>query len=167
MERLGLSADRLRIKICNPQMQTIAEVRSSTITRGFQAVLVNYQRIKEMKLKNVLIVVKDIEKSKKFYHDLFGLDVVLDNGGNVILTEGLVLQDRKIWESFLEKEVILRSNSTELYFEEYDLDAFVEKLERLYPRIQYVNKLMTYSWGQKIVRFYDPDGNLIEVRTPA
>ena len=119
-----------------------------------------------MKLKNVLIVVKDIEKSKKFYHDLFGLDVVLDNGGNVILTEGLVLQDRKIWESFLKKEVILRNNSTELYFEEYDLDAFVEKLERLYPRIQYVNKLMTFSWGQKVVRFYDPDGNLIEVRTP-
>ena len=121
----------------------------------------------EIKLKNMLIVVKDIEKSKQFYHDLFGLDVVLDNGGNVILTEGLVLQNRKIWESFLEKEVILRSNSTELYFEEYDLDVFVEKLERLYPRIQYVNKLMTYSWGQKVVRFYDPDGNLIEVRTPA
>ena len=112
-----------------------------------------------MKLKNVLTVVKDIEKSKKFYHDLFGLDVVLDNGGNVILTEGLVLQDRKIWESFLEKEVIFRNNSTELYFEEYDLGAFVEKLERLYPRIQYVNKLMTLSWGQKVVRYYDPDYN--------
>jgi len=24
---------------------------------------------------------------------------------------------------------------------------------------------MTYSWGQKVVRFYDLDGNLIEVRT--
>ena len=31
-----------------------------------------------MKLKNILIVVKDIEKSKRFYHDLFGLDMVLD-----------------------------------------------------------------------------------------
>ena len=48
-----------------------------------------------MKLRNVLIVVKDIEKSKKFYHDLFGLDTILDNDGNVILTEGLVLQDEK------------------------------------------------------------------------
>ena len=46
-----------------------------------------------MKLKNVLIVVKDIEKSRQFYKDLFGLDLVLDNGGNMILTEGLVLQD--------------------------------------------------------------------------
>ena len=24
---------------------------------------------------------------------------------------------------------------------------------------------MTYSWGQKVVRFYDLDGNLIEVMT--
>ena len=43
-----------------------------------------------MKLKNVLIVVKDIERSKKFYRDLFGLEMVLDNDGNMILTEGLV-----------------------------------------------------------------------------
>ena len=38
-----------------------------------------------MRLKNVLIVVKDIEKSRKFYHDLFGIDLVLDNDGNMIL----------------------------------------------------------------------------------
>ena len=53
----------------------------------------------------------------------------------------------------------------ELYFEESDIEAFVEKLEKLYPDIKYVNQLMTYSWGQKVVRFYDLDGNLIEVRT--
>ena len=29
-----------------------------------------------MKLKNVLVVVKDIEKSREFYHDLFGLDTI-------------------------------------------------------------------------------------------
>ena len=50
-----------------------------------------------MKLKNILIVVDDIERSKKFYRDLFGLETVLDNDGNVILTEGLVLQDKNIW----------------------------------------------------------------------
>ena len=42
-----------------------------------------------MKLKNILIVVRDIEKSRKFYHDLFGMELVLDNDGNMILTEGL------------------------------------------------------------------------------
>lgn len=119
-----------------------------------------------MKLKNVLIVVKDIEKSKQFYHDLFGLDIVLDNDGNIILTEGLVLQDEKIWRDFLEKDIVSKSNSCELYFEERNIEAFVEKLEQFYPSIQYVNRLMTHSWGQKVVRFYDLDGNLIEVGTP-
>ena len=55
-----------------------------------------------MRLKNVLIVVKDIERSRQFYHDLFGLELILDNDGNMILSEGLVLQDEKIWsELFL------------------------------------------------------------------
>lgn len=121
---------------------------------------------KNMKLKNILIVVKDIEKSKQFYHDLFGLNMVLDNDGNMILTEGLVLQDERIWRDFIGKDIIPQNNSCELYFEENDIEAFVQKLESLYPSIQYVNKLTTHSWGQKVIRFYDLDGNLIEVGTP-
>ena len=119
-----------------------------------------------MKLKNVLIVVKDIEKSRKFYHDLFDIDLVLDNDGNMILTEGLVLQDEKIWKSFLDRDIVPKSNSCELYFEEQDIESFAEKLEKLYPDIEYVNRLMTHSWGQRVIRFYDLDGNLIEVGTP-
>lgn len=119
-----------------------------------------------MKLKNVLIVVKDIERSRKYYHDLFGLEMVLDNDVNMILTEGLVLQDEKIWKDFLGKDIIPESNSCELYFEERDLEGFVRRLEDLYPDTVYVNRLMTHTWGQKVVRFYDPDGNLIEVGTP-
>ena len=53
-----------------------------------------------------------------------------------------------------------------MYFEELEIEAFVEKLEKLYPEVKYVNRLMTHGWGQKVVRFYDPDGNLIEVGTP-
>ena len=119
-----------------------------------------------MKLKNILIVVKDIEKSRKFYHDLFGIDLVLDNDGNMILTEGLVLQDEKIWKSFLNRDIVSKNNSCELYFEEQDIESFAEKLEKLYPDIEYVNSLMTHSWGQRVIRFYDLDGNLIEVGTP-
>ena len=37
-----------------------------------------------MKLKNILIVVKDLERSRKFYHDLFGLELLLDQDGNLI-----------------------------------------------------------------------------------
>ena len=119
-----------------------------------------------MKLKNVLIVVKDIERSRQFYHDLFGLEMIFDNDGNMILTEGLVLQEEKNWKEFLGRDILPENNSSELYFEERDMESFVDKLEKYYPDVKYVNRLMTHSWGQKVVRFYDPDGNLIEVGTP-
>ncbi len=119
-----------------------------------------------MKLKNVLIAVNNIERSRKFYRDLFGLEMILDNDGNMILSEGLVLQDAGIWKNFLGREIVPKNNACELYFEEKDLEGFIEKLEAYYPDVQYVNRLMTHSWGQKVVRFYDPDGNLIEVGTP-
>ena len=98
-----------------------------------------------MKLKNILIVVKDIEKSRKFYHDLFGIDLVIDNDGNMILTEGLVLQDEKIWKSFLDRDIVPKSNSCELYFEEQDIESFIEKLE-LMPGNRILVALPALSW---------------------
>ena len=43
-----------------------------------------------MRLKNVLIVVDDMEESVSFYKEMFGLQVILKQEGNVILSEGLV-----------------------------------------------------------------------------
>ena len=119
-----------------------------------------------MKLKNFLIVVKDMKRSRRFYHDLFGLEMLLDNDGNMILSDGLVLQEQKYWTQFLGREIIPENNSSELYFEEADIEGFVGKLESIYPEVRVVNRLMTHSWGQRVIRFYDPDGNLIEVGTP-
>ena len=69
-------------------------------------------------------------------------------------------------EIILGRDILPQNNACELYFEEQDIEVFVEKLERLYPSIEYVNRLMTHSWGQRVIRFYDLDGNLIEVGTP-
>ena len=119
-----------------------------------------------MRLKNILIVVKDIERSRRFYHDLFGLELIADHDGNMVLTEGLVLQEESAWKEFTGKEVIPENNASELYFEETDLESFAAKLEAYDPPVTYVNQWMEHSWGQKVIRFYDPDGNLIEVGTP-
>ena len=74
-----------------------------------------------MRFINILLVVEDIEKSIAFYKELFGLQVLKDFDGIIILTEGLVLQDRKIWENLVEKEVSYGGNASELYFIENDL----------------------------------------------
>ncbi len=119
-----------------------------------------------MQLSGFLIVVKDIEQAKEYYCDLFGLKMLADNDGNIILSGGLVLQEEKYWREFIGNDIVPHNNACELYFEEANVDAFCEKLKNLYPETEFVNYPMTHSWGQRVVRFYDPDGNLIEVGTP-
>lgn len=119
-----------------------------------------------MKFAGFLIVVKDARRSLQFYHDLFGLELLADNDGNMALSGGLFLQEESYWREFLGRDVIPHSHACELYFEEPDIEGFLRKLETLYPGTEYVTPLMTHSWGQRVVRFYDPDGNLIEVGTP-
>lgn len=116
-----------------------------------------------MNLRNILFVVSDIEKSKAFYKDFFGLQIVADFGENVILTEGLVLQEKKLWEKSIEKDVIAGGNNAELYFEENNLDKFLEKLEKSTQPIEYLNKCIERDWGQRVIRIYDPDKHIIEI----
>lgn len=120
-----------------------------------------------MRLKNILIVVKDIEKSKAFYKDLFGLQVIADFGENVILSEGLVLQERKIWEKAIGESIIVNGKDMELYFEDYDLDEFVKKIENSDFEISYLNPLTEQLQGQRMLRIYDPDKHIIEIREMA
>lgn len=116
-----------------------------------------------MRLKNILIVVSDIERSKAFYKDLFGLTVTADFGENVVLTEGLVLQEKKLWERFIGKEAVLGGNDAELYFEENDIDGFLRKLDGSEHSIEYLNRCREHDWGQRVIRIYDPDRHVIEI----
>ena len=59
-----------------------------------------------MKLSGFLIVVKDIRKAEKYYHNLFGLETLQDNDGNMILSDGLFLQEEKYWRGFIGMEEI-------------------------------------------------------------
>lgn len=118
-----------------------------------------------MKLKNILFVVKDIEKSKKFYQELFGLRVITDFGENVILTEGLVLQQKNIWQDAIKKEVCFGGHDAELYFEESDMDGFLAKLSKVDFKVEFVNEeIPDHPWGGRVVRLYDPDRHVIEIR---
>ena len=119
-----------------------------------------------MKLKNVLIVVDDMEESIRFYHEMFGLQVIMKQEGNTILSEGLVLQDAKVWADVIGDFTTSFNNTTELYFEDNDIEGLVDKLNSSDIFVRFQTKLTEVDGGQKMVRFYDPSGNLIEVRTP-
>ena len=116
-----------------------------------------------MKHVCTLISVADINASRKFYEDLFGLEVFQDYGRNIAFTCGLALQQDFDWLVDLPKEKVLKkSNNAEIIFEEQDFDGFLNKLEE-YPDIEYLGEVTEHSWGQRVIRFYDLDGHIIEV----
>ena len=111
----------------------------------------------------MLISVADINAARKFYEDLFGLEVFQDYGRNIAFTCGLALQQDFEWLVNVPKEKVLKkSNNAEIVFEEQDFDGFLNKLKE-YPDIEYLGEVIEHSWGQRVIRFYDLDGHIIEV----
>ena len=116
-----------------------------------------------MKYTCMLISVADINAARNFYEDLFRLEVFQDYGRNIAFTCGLALQQDFDWLVDLSKEKVLKkSNNAEIVFEEQDFDGFLNKL-REYPDIEYLGEVIEHSWGQRVIRFYDLDGHIIEV----
>jgi catechol 2,3-dioxygenase-like lactoylglutathione lyase family enzyme len=109
-----------------------------------------------------MIAVTDMARSKEFYREVLGLNIVSDFGANVTLDGGIILQTAQTWKEFINSDILFGSNACELYFEEGDIVAFASRLHE-YGNIDYIHGLIEHSWGQRVIRFYDPDHHIIEV----
>ncbi len=115
-------------------------------------------------LKNIVLVVQNVSISMRFYHELFYLDTVQNQGKNAIMTEGLVLQDLDEWEGAIGDRVPVGHMGSELYFEEKNLDTFLDRVKKLYPDTEFLNNIAFDNTGRRYVRFFDPDLHIIEVK---
>jgi len=111
-----------------------------------------------------LIVVEDMERSRKFYEEILGQKVISDFGENITFRGDFCLQTKDSWRSFIgdnEDTIIFGPKNFELYFEEIEFQEFVEKLKAL--DIEILHDVVEYPWGQNVIRFFDPDKHIIEV----
>lgn len=116
-----------------------------------------------LKFKCPLIAVSDIKESVRFYEEVIGDRVAMDFGENVTFEGGFSLQEMKRWKSLIHTDKVRRkSNNAELYFEEDDFDGFISYLKE-FPDLQFVHGVEEMPWGQRVIRFYDPDFHIIEV----
>ena len=116
-----------------------------------------------LKFKCPLIAVSDIKESVRFYEEVIGDRVAMDFGENVTFEGGFSLQEMKRWKSLIHTDKVRRkSNDAELYFEEDDFDGFIAYLKE-FPELQFVHGVEEMPWGQRVIRFYDPDFHIIEV----
>jgi catechol 2,3-dioxygenase-like lactoylglutathione lyase family enzyme len=112
---------------------------------------------------SVVLFSDDVPGLRDFYRDLFDLAVVLDLGGLVTFEGGISIWEidkvRAMVYGGLEPSAIERPRC-ELYFETDAIETFVANLA---GRVRLAHPLETAPWAQRAIRFYDPDGNLIEV----
>ncbi len=115
-----------------------------------------------------LIVVNDMEISKNFYETVLNQRVQFDFGANVSFESGFAIHLKSHFSDLIninENDIIQKSNNCELYFEEDDLDNLLQKLRDI-DSVEYVHELKEQPWGQRVIRFYDPDKHIIEVGEP-
>lgn len=115
-----------------------------------------------MKFVCSLIVVSEIERSRAFYENLLNQKIKFDFGENVTYYGDFAIHSKKHFKGLIDNKSIKKgSNDFELYFEYDDLEEIVEKLKK--NKVCFVHDLREQPWRQKVVRFYDPDGYLIEL----
>lgn len=118
-----------------------------------------------MKYKNVMLVSEDLQKVKDFYKEVLGLRVICDFGENITLTGGISFQTKTSWSKFAQipmDSFHFGGFDKELYFEEDEFDAFVQKISSM-EEVKLLHGVETMPWGQRGVHFLDPDQHMIEV----
>jgi len=120
-----------------------------------------------MKNENIcpLITVNDILKSKEFYMNILKQEVELDHGENIAFKSGLAIHDKNHFQKLTGKQIEGESrNNMELYFQSDDIDNLEEVLESF--NVEFIHKIIEQPWGQRVMRFYDPDDYIIEIGEP-
>lgn len=115
-----------------------------------------------MKFICSLIMVNDIKRSRDFYENVLGQKVKFDFGENITFHGDFAIHLKTHFQELIDnKEIKTRCHNFELYFEDDNIEQIVERLNAY--GIAFVHTTREQPWRQKVVRFYDPDENIIEV----
>ena len=114
---------------------------------------------------SAVLITDNLESLKEFYTIVLGQTIEHDFGGCVIFNSGL-----SIWR--MESDYALakalgkdyrpgKNKGLELCFETDHFSVEVPKLKA--TGIELIHDVAEEQWGQQTVRFYDPDGNIVEL----
>ncbi|MCQ4629869.1 VOC family protein [Shinella sp. CPCC 100929] len=121
-----------------------------------------------MRFVNPIPFVRDIGRSRDFYRDRLGLKVLEDFGTFVLFETGFAIHDGRaleqtVWRKETGGEEPYGRKNLLLYFEHEDVDAAFAAIA---PHVELIHPVERQAWGQRVFRFYDPDGHAIEIGEP-
>lgn len=120
-----------------------------------------------LKFVGTLIAVEDVARSRRFYEELLGQRVKHDFGRDVAYEGGFSIHLKSHFQELLggaARTVVTKAHNGELYFESDRPEFYAQRLEG--ASVTFVHGLQEQPWGQRVIRFYDPDGHIIEIGEP-
>jgi len=122
----------------------------------------------DITFRSTVLFVRDVERSKAFYTGVLEQEVDLDLGVNVGFVGGLALWDRTYVNDLLYAGTMPQGEAPaptmEVYFETEEIEALAGRLAE--AGVRFLHPLKEQPWAQRVVRFFDPDGHLVEAAEP-
>jgi catechol 2,3-dioxygenase-like lactoylglutathione lyase family enzyme len=125
-----------------------------------------------MKIRHVstIVFVNDVARSTAFYRDVLGLQVTGDFGTIVQFEGGFSIHDAvNLLEKTYKKPGAFPQgpqgkDNIDIYFETDDLEAAYRAVVDSGANV--IHPIETQAWGQRVFRFHDPDGHIVEIGDP-
>lgn len=118
-----------------------------------------------IKFMGPLLVVEDLQRSRLFYEGLLGMKVQNDFGVNVSFEGNLAIHLKEHFQGLLggpeRFSVVFGAHYGEMYFESDEMEAVLQRLKQ--AGVEFIHELVEQPWGQRVMRFYDPDRHVIEI----
>lgn len=112
---------------------------------------------------SAVLMTEDIGSMKEFYSSVMGQAIKHDFGGCVIFECGLAVW--KLESGYPLAKVLggkrSPNGSLEICFETEDFESDAASIKNAGVRL--VHDVAEEQWGQLTIRFFDPDGNLVEL----
>lgn len=118
-----------------------------------------------IRFQSAVLITNNIEKMKEFYIKVMGQAVEHDFGGCVIFSSGLsiwrVESNHALAKALGNDFGTGKNNGLEICFE---TDEFVIEVPMIKSKgVKLIHDVAEEQWGQHTIRFYDPDGNIVEL----
>ncbi|MDL2266913.1 VOC family protein [Desulfovibrio sp. OttesenSCG-928-G15] len=118
-----------------------------------------------MRCEGYLLITRDVRRSQAFYETVLNAQATLELEKHVVFKGGFSLLQEDDWRVFSEmnsRPCSYAHHTGQLVFETDNIAEFTQKLAR-FPEIKLLHPLKELPWGRKAIRFYDPDGHVVEV----
>ena len=122
----------------------------------------------KLEFKNTVLLVEDVEKSKKFYVELLGQEISEDFGRYIGFKAGFGIWLAEFAHNLIFNQSIESITSTrkqvELYFETEDINSTYRQLKD--QNVEFIHPIEQQQWWQNVLRCYDPDHHIVEIGEP-